>query len=369
MAFPIEMEKRNTLMAEMDELMKTAKMEKRNLTQSEQSKFSRIKAEIEKLDKELKKDEAAATIETSGAVNSAQAQEEIRAFVQYVRTGEARDLSSGASGAVIPKTIETQIIAKIKELAPIFERMTHYNVVGNLSIPSYPWDAHTTTFVEDFATITASGGTFLTVDLEAHAVASLALIGKNLINRTDVPVIDIIVQQIAMSISNFLNNEIINNTNARFSGTLQSVSKIVNNTGATISLDNLLDLQMAVPSPFQDNAAWLMHPTTFGAIRRLKDTTGVPLLAAGNSGISADLGFMLMGKPVLLDENMPLAGVGARSVFYGDFAGLVCNQNQALTTQVLQERYVDINAVAVITTMDLDISVGQSRALAALVGA
>jgi HK97 family phage major capsid protein len=366
-SFPPELERRNTLLAELDELLKTAKTERRALTNKEQASFDSLKGEIEKIDAKLNKEDSKYKFESRGF--TASEQEEIRSFVNYVKTGqfEGRDLSSGASGAVIPKTVETMVIEKIKELAPIFERMTHYNVTGNLSIPSYAWDAHTTAFVDDFGTIAASGGTFLTVDLEAHALASLALIGKNLINRTDVPVIDIIVRQIAMSIANFLNDQIINNTGVRFSGTLRSVTQTQTATGATVTLADLISLQMRVPSVFQEESAWLMHPDTYLAIRSLVDADGRPLLVSNNQSVADDMGFNLLGKRVMLDENMGRVGAGARSIYYGDFSGLVCNQNAPISTQILLERYVDINATGVITTMDLDVSLAQPRAIAVLV--
>ena len=366
-SYPPELERRNTLIAELEELVQKAKVERRALTNKEQANFDSMKAEIEKIDAKMKKDEGSFKVEKRG--HTASEQEEIRSFVNYVKTGqfEGRDLSSGASGAVIPKTVETMVIQKVKELAPIFERMTHYNVTGNLSIPSYAWDAHTTAFVDDFGTIAASGGTFLTVDLEAHAIASLALIGKNLINRTDVPIVDIIVEQIAMSIANFINNEIINNTGARFSGTLRSVTQTQTAVGAAVALGDLISLQMRVPSVFQDEAAWLMHPDTYLAIRSLVDADGRPLLVSNNQSMADDMGFNLLGKPVMLDENMGGVAAASRSIYYGDFSGLVCNQNAPLQTQILLERYVDINATGVITTMDLDISLAQPRALAALV--
>ena len=375
-AMPEVEEHRNELLQEMESILNQAKIETRSLSVQENKRFQELKAKIGTMDREREQRDLESLTNDSfitkrdyKAPLSPKQQEEIRAFVNYVKTGqmEGRDLSSGQSGSVIPKTVESMVIAKVKELAPIFEKMTHYQVTGNLSIPSYPWDAHTVTFVEDFSQIASSGGTFLTVDLQAHAIASLALIGNNLINRTDVPVIDIIVQQIATSIANFINDEVINNTSGRFSGTLMSINQLTTATGATtLTIDDLLTVQMAVPSQLQNEAVWIMHPDTFGVIRKIKDADGRPLLAGQATGLSNDLGFNLLGREVLLDENVSLMGPNKMSVIYGNLSGMVCNQNATLRTQILQERYIDVNATGVITFMDLDFNIAQPRAIAGI---
>jgi HK97 family phage major capsid protein len=373
-ALPVEQseselnEARNNLLDELENLIAKYRSENRALSGRDENRYQSIKAEIGEIDKQLQAKKLNLDVfETRNY--SPQEQTEIRQFVQYVKTGqfEGRDLSSGQSGSVIPKTIEKKIIAKIKEIAPIYERMTHFQVTGNLSIPSYGWDSHTVGWVEDFQTISSSGGTFLTVDLEAHALASLALIGNNLINRTDVPIVDIIVEQIATAIANFINNEIINGTT--FSGNLKSVTQNVVSVSATeTTIDELITIQMQVPSIYQDNSVWLMNPSTFLKIRKIKDADGMPLLVS-NGNVGQDLGFNLLGKPVLLDENMSLQTTAQRSIYYGDLSGLVCNQNAPLRTQILLERYIDLNATGCITMMDLDISLAQPRALAVLIQA
>lgn len=367
-------EQRNILLDELEGLTHIVKTEKRALSGKEENRFNAVKDEIRSIDRELQAKRLDFDNSPHTKNYSPQQREEIRAFVDFVRTGvmnekyAQRDLSSGASGVIVPKTVANLVIQKVKELAPVFQRMFHLQVTGNLSVPSYPWDAHTTGFIEDFQNITTSGGTFTTVDLTSHAFASLALIGRNLISRTDLPVEEIIIQQIGMSIANFISNEIFNGTT--FSGSFGSISQTVTAASPTaIGVDDVISLQMKVPSMFQRNACWVMHPNSFLAIRQLKSTTGVPLLVGDDTGLQGDLGFTLLNKPVFLDENAPATlAAGTRSIFYGDIeAGFVCNTNAPLTTQVLIERYVDINCTGIISSMDLDFSLVQSRAMAALV--
>lgn len=364
---PELIEARNLLLDEADGLIAAGKNEKRALTGKEENRFNAIQNEISDIDRQLQSKRL--NIGSNPILKySPQQQQEVRAFVDFVKTGETRDLSSGANGVIIPTTVSTSIISKIKELAPIYQRMQVYNVTGNLSVPSYDWSAHNVGWIQDLQEITASGGSFTTVDIPAtNTMATLAMIGRNLLNRSDVPVLDIIVAQIATAMANFFNSEIISGTT--FSGNLRSVTQTTTAASPTaIGVDDLLGLQMSVPSVLQNNAAWLMHPNVFLAVRRLKSTTGELLLVGDDVGLAADLGYQLLGKPVMLDESMPATlAAGVRSVYYGDFSALIANQNAVLSTQVLIERYADLNATGLVSCWDINTNLGQPRALAALV--
>ena len=66
---------------------------------------------------------------------------ETRFFEAYIRNPKAvetradTNLTFGANGAIIPTSIEGKIIDKVKEICPIFELATKYNVGGTLTIP------------------------------------------------------------------------------------------------------------------------------------------------------------------------------------------------------------------------------------------
>jgi HK97 family phage major capsid protein len=369
-AMPGLIEQRNSLLEQMDEIINKAKEEKRSLSPQESKSFDIAKTECERIDKTL---EAEKSLETRVDFKPAKKAGEIdvtaeeRAFIRFCQTGEQRDLSASGSGVIIPKTVQDRVISRVRELSPLYNRATHFSAVGNLSIPVYDYMTHTTSFIESFQEVTATGGSFSTVDMVSHAIGTLSKIGKSLLIRSDIDVLMIIVNQMAMSISNFLSNEIINNSNAKFSGTLLSVTQ--NITGAGVTADNLVALQMAVPSIHQSQAAWLMHPTTFTAVRQLKDTTANYLMISENEGFAGDIGYKLLGKEVMLDENMPVVGAGARSIYYGNFGALYINTNAPLSVQILTEAFSSQYAVGIMSTQELDITLAEPRGLAVYIGA
>lgn len=82
------------------------------------------------------------------------------------------------------------------------------------------------------------------------------------------------------------------------------------------TMDDLIDVQVALRRPYQPNAKWAMNSTTMGQLRKLKDTTNQYLWQPGLQVGAPD---MLMGKPVFIWEDMANYGANALPVAYGDF--------------------------------------------------
>ena len=93
-------------------------------------------------------------------------------------------------------------------------------------------------------------------------------------------------------------------------------------TGATgvagvPSFDNLIDLQESVLAPYQPNASWVLSNSAMSAIRKLKDSQNRYLWEPnGQTGAPGTL----LGAPVFRDPFIAATGLGAKSVFYGDFS-------------------------------------------------
>jgi len=82
------------------------------------------------------------------------------------------------------------------------------------------------------------------------------------------------------------------------------------------NIDDLIDLQMAVRRPYQPNAKWAMNSVTMGKLRQKKDTAGQYLWQPSVQSGMADL---LLGKPVIVWEDMANYAGNAIPIAYGDF--------------------------------------------------
>ena len=91
-----------------------------------------------------------------------------------------------------------------------------------------------------------------------------------------------------------------------------------NSPNASLSGDDLIDLQVAVKARYQTNAQWAMSSTMMGIIRKLKDTTNQYLW---QPNYQAGQPATLLGKPVFMWEDMATTVTGnALVAAYGDWA-------------------------------------------------
>jgi HK97 family phage major capsid protein len=219
----------------------------------------------------------------------------------------------------------------------------------------------------DFTELTADAGKFTSVDLSGYLIGALSLIGRSLLNNADRDLVSFVVRKMAEAISVFVEGELLNGTgaaNSHCTGALSTTNTMNAGSVSAISADNLIDLQAKVKQAFQKNAVWTMHPTTWSAIKKLKDKNDRYLV---QDDITGEFPFRLLGKPVYLSDSMPAIASAAKAVLYGDYSGLSVNIRENMTVEVLREKYATQHAVGVVAWMELDSKVSDPQKLATLV--
>lgn len=92
------------------------------------------------------------------------------------------------------------------------------------------------------------------------------------------------------------------------------------NSGAFASSnpgDNLIALQHSLKSQYRPGAAFVMADSVLATVRQMKDGSGTFYL--WNPDPLAGFGGRLLGSPVEVDDNMPVAAANSLSVGYGNF--------------------------------------------------
>ncbi|KRE33422.1 phage major capsid protein [Paenibacillus sp. Soil724D2] len=376
-------EKRNDLITEMEGLVSVAKTETRSLATEEVTRVEEIRAEIKNIDVTLKLEEETRAMEkpvvvapTEVEVRQAELDKESRAFVAYIRGDQSAEtraaLSVGGQGVVIPKAIAAQIVDKVVNLSPILSKVTMYNFKGDLVIPTYDYTAHIPAgYYTELATITGTNADFGSVTLTNNIVVAMSLISKSLINRSDVDVVPFIVNAIAKALAHFMEKELVATGvgAGRVNGlaTLAAGQQTLGATTLVITPQELINLQLKVPQAFQGGCSWLMHPTTYGYLAGLTAGAGNNTLLLGNT-LADGSGFSLLGKPVMLSDNMPVIAVNALEIFYGDFSAVAMKIVKDVEIQVLQERYADQYAVGVLASLECDAKIVEPQKFVAYKG-
>jgi predicted phage gp36 major capsid-like protein len=125
----------------------------------------------------------------------------------------------------------------------------------------------------------------------------------------------------------------------------------VTTSGASITVDNIIDLIYALKSPYRRNAVFLMRDVTVSALRKLKDTNGQyiwqPSVQAGQPD-------RLLGYPIYTSPYVPAVAAGALPIAFGDFSNYWIADRMGRTVQRLNELYAGNGQVGFIAAERVD---------------
>lgn len=366
-------EKRNSIVEEINNLFKAAETEKRALTEEEQSAFEAKTAELKSLDKTIKAkrearsltmmdNETPKTPEEKEEKRSTEELEE-RAFETYLREQRAGEMAKGDNGAVIPQTIANRIIDTVKQVAPIYALTTKFNVKGKLQFPVAK-DSITTGYQTEFTDIASSAVKFENVELDGYLIGALSKVSVSLINNAQFDIVGYVVNKIAQSIAEFLEKELIVGatnikgiTDTSYEG--KGVVKVETATKGKLVADDLIDTQAALKMNVQDGCAWLMNQAMLTKVRKLTDNNGQYIL---NPDLRTGFGYELLGKPVMISDEMP-----ADTVVYGNWSAMYVNIHEDINIRQLNEVYAAQHGVGFVAWAELDAKLVEQDKFAKLI--
>lgn len=369
-------EKRNTLIEEMEKMVKACETETRAFNEDENKRYEEITKELNDLDATLK---AADELDEKRSYQPIEkpdetkdrAELEERAFESYIRgtldleTRADVNLTKSDNGAVIPSSIANKIIEKVKEMSPLFAMATHYNVGGTLTIPSYDESTQkiTMAYATEFTAIDSTSGKFTSISLTGFLAGARSLVSKSLVNNSQFDLVPFVVRKMAEAAAHWIENQLINGTTNKIEGLSKVAASVTAASATAVTADELIDLQETIPDVYQGGCIWVMSKATRTAIRKLKDGQNNYLL---NKDATSRWGYTLFGKDVYISDNMPDMAAGKRAILYLDPTGLAVKMTETPSVEVLREKYADQHAIGVICWMELDSKVENSQKIAAL---
>ena len=371
-------ERRVELMARLEGMVSTCQMETRAFNEEERASYSKILDEVRSIDATLdaaEQGQALSQVERrAAAAEETHTQEEMenRAFECYVRgiapeleTREAVNMTVGDNGAVIPTSIANKIIGMVKEISPLYQRATHYNVGGNLTIPSYDESTQkiTMAYATEFTALTSTSGKFTSISLSGFLAGALTKVSISLVNNSKFDIVSYVIRKMAEAVAEWIENELINGTASKIEGLSKVTASVTAAAATAFTSDELIDLQESIPDALQANCIWVMSRATRKAIRKLKDGDGNYLL---NKDATSKWGYSLFGHDVYVSQSMPDMAAGKRAVLYLDPTGLAVKISEEPSVQVLREKFADEHAVGVICWMEVDSKVENKQKVAVL---
>ena len=114
----------------------------------------------------------------------------------------------------------------------------------------------------------------------------------------------------------------------------------VSQAGASIAYDDIVNLCNALPAPYWSLpcTAWMMHPSTIQALRKLKGSTGgAPMFVEIGDDDGGALAYVF-GFPVIPNPNMDTIGSGKFSVYLANWMRFVTIADvEEMTVQAMEQ--------------------------------
>jgi len=103
---------------------------------------------------------------------------------------------------------------------------------------------------------------------------------------------------------------------------IHTVLQVAQASNSAVTYDDLANLMAAIPSQylFQESTAWVMHPTTIGALRRLKASTGGSPMFTEVGDDDGGSVVNIFGHRVIPNPYMDVTGAGKYPVYLADWS-------------------------------------------------
>lgn len=233
---------------------------------------------------------------------------------------------SNSAGPVIPTQTANQILQKVKQYAPILDKITLLHVPGNVTYAVEGEEPDAAYHTEN-GEITATETGLTKVTLSAYEIVKLVQISKSVqkmaVDAFESWLTDMVAKKIAKQITSTIltgtgssQGKGIEKANTWNTNNSVSVAK-----AATMTTQNVLDLIALLPGGYDANAYFLMSKKTlFTDFMPLQDKSKTDLVRIEGGS------YYIYGYPVLLDER-----VADHEAYLADLSTVIGNMPEDVT--------------------------------------
>ena len=314
----------------------------------EQAKFDGFTNEIEQAKSQIKAAEKLRELEADEFFNSADSkivkpgQEDVTidaltAMALYMRHGNnvtaeqavaIRNAMSTTTttegGYTVPAEIATMVIDKLKAFGGMRDVATILTTAtgGNMNWPTSDGTADVGAIVGQNTAVSAADITFGTIGLNPFYYSSNKIaLPLELIQDSAIDVVAYVVDRLATRIARIQNTHFTTGAGTTLpDGVIpKSATGKTGTTGQTLTViyDDLVDLKHSVNRAYRANARYMMNDLSVAVVSKIKDTTGRPIWETAIQQGAPDT---LLGKPVVINDDVAVMAANAKSIAFGDFS-------------------------------------------------
>lgn len=336
--------KREQLMAQLDEMVSTIETEVRSLNADEVAKFNEVKIEIENIDATIAmvEERRAKETGTEKELTEKRSKDEMekRALNAFFRgedlTAEERAMLTTQSGnkATIPVTIAKGILKKLEEMCPVLERAKRFNSKGTLRLINETTYGDASQTDENTAFHDADA-TLNFIELGAHKITAQTKVSFELLANSEVDLnaylTDVIIRRLAKEVNKQL---VVGTGTKQASGLVQGTQ--ICEVASNLTIGDFIKIQTTCNPSYLENAFWVMNRQTFQHVAGLMDNMGRPYLTS--HVINEKIQYRLLGLEIIVDMHMPAMGDNAKAVVLANATeGYSVNMLQDITLRHLTE--------------------------------
>lgn len=272
-----------------------------------------------------------------------------------------------SGGYLIPDEWDSRLVDTLEENNVMRTLGTAFPTSGEHKIPIADTKP-AALWVAEGGALTFGNGTFNQISLDAHKVHVGILITEELLNDNAFDLESYIIDQFGKAIANAEEDAFINGDgNGKPTGFLTTLAAdattYITTTGASISADDVINLEYSLKRPYRRNAAWLINDATLAQIRKFKDSTQnyiwQPSYVAGEPD-------RLLGYPIYTTPYMPKAESGNFALAFGDFSYYNIADRGTRAFQELRELYAGNGMIGFLMKERVDAVLIQPEAVRAL---
>lgn len=248
---------------------------------------------------------------------------------QAVAIRNAMSTTTPAEGGyTVPSEVATMVVDALKAFGGMRD-LAEVLTTANGDALNFPTSDGTAEVGEIVAENTAATGqdiTFGTAAVNPFKYSSKKIaLPIELIQDAAIDVVQFVVNRLATRLGRITNQHYSTGTGSSqpYGVAARASSGKVGATGQTLTViyDDLVDLLHSVNSAYRRNAKFSMADSSLKVVRKLKDTTGRPIFTPGyEAGITQDAPDLLLGKPLVINDDLAAMAANAKSILFGDFS-------------------------------------------------
>ena len=235
-------------------------------------------------------------------------------------------------GYTVPSEIAAMVVDALKAFGGMRSVAQIITTDGGNAL-NYPTSDGTSEVGEIVAENTAATGadiTFGTVAVNPYKYSSKKIaLPWELIQDSAIDVVAFVTNRLATRLARITNTHYTtgDGSSKPYGLTARAATGKTGTTGQTTTViyDDLVDLFYSVNSAYRaQGAAWMMADSSLKVVRKLKDGQSRPIFVpswdASLTGATPDT---LMGRPIVVNDDMPAMAANAKSIAFGAFGNFV----------------------------------------------